>query len=140
VYAPRGEPVSDQSSELLVIEVTRPSPGLHVIALTGEMDLANSAEFTARITGIVDTDGCRVVIDLSALTFLDSSGINALVLAAKDIEAGGGEVTLAVPTSHIRQVFDIVNLADVIAIEHSREAALGRAGATGSVGDQSIEA
>ena len=132
--------MSEPSSELFVIDVTQPSPGLYVIALIGEMDIANAPEFAARIAGLGATGSDRVVIDLSALTFLDSSGINALVSAAKAIEAGGGEVTLAAPTSHIRQVFEIVHLSDVVSIEPSLEAALRQAGESGRVGDPSLEA
>jgi anti-anti-sigma factor len=126
--------VSDQSSELFVIDVSQPSEGLYVVALSGEMDIATSPEFTSRMTRLDAVDSSRVVVDLSGLTFLDSSGINALVSAAKTVEAGGGKVTLAAPTSHIRQVFDIVQLSDVVAIELSLEAALGNAEANGTGG------
>jgi anti-anti-sigma factor len=132
--------VSDQSSELFVIDVSHPSPGLYVVALVGEMDIANTAAFASRIAGLGATGAYRVVIDLSALTFLDSSGINALVSAAKALEADGGEVTLAAPTAHIRQVFEIVNLAEVVAIEPSLDVALRQGGANGHIGDPSLEA
>lgn len=117
-----------------MIDVSQPSQGLYVVALSGEMDIATAPEFTSRMTRLGVADSSRVVVDLSGLTFLDSSGINALVSAAKAVEAGGGKVTLAAPTSHIRQVFDIVQLSDVVAIEPSLEAALGNAQENGAGG------
>ena len=129
MYSQRGQSVSDQSPELFVIDVTQPAEGLYVIALAGEMDIANSPEFTSRVTELGVTGSHRAVFDLSGLTFLDSSGINALVSVAKAIESEGGEVALAAPSPHIRQVFEIVNLAEVIRIEDTLEAALdGRVG------------
>lgn len=122
--------MSDQSSELFVIDVSQPSEGLYVVSLIGEMDIANSAEFSSRVKQLGLAGPCRVAVDLSGLTFLDSSGINALVSAVRAAEADGGEMILAAPPSHIRQVFEIVNLFDVVAIEPTLEAAVDRVGDT----------
>lgn len=133
MYSQRGQPVSDQSPELFVIDVTQPSEGIYLVSLTGEMDIANAPEFTSRMGQLGVLGSRRVVVDLSGLTFLDSSGINALVSAAKAIEASGGEVALAAPTAHVSQVFEIVNLSEVVTIEQSVEAALD-----GRIGDQPV--
>jgi anti-anti-sigma factor len=123
--------VSDQSSELFVIEVTQPSEGLYLVALAGEMDIANAPQLTSRIARLGGAGSYRAVFDLSELTFLDSTGINALVSAARSIEAGGGEVVLAAPTPNVQQVFKIVSLSEVVTIEQSLKAALD-----GRIGDQ----
>lgn len=119
--------MSDQSAELFVISVSQPTDGLLVVALAGEMDIANAPQLTARLAELGTAGQDRVVIDLSKLTFIDSSGINALVSAAKPIEAAGGRVIVAAPSPHIQQVFDIVHLSEVVPIEQSLEAALARA-------------
>jgi anti-anti-sigma factor len=125
--------VSDQSPELLVIDVTQPSEGVYLVSLSGEMDIATGPEFTARIAELGSGGSHRVVVDLSGLTFLDSSGINALVSSARAIGTDGGEVVLAAPTPHIWQVFEIVNLSEVVTIEQSLEAALD-----GRIGDHPV--
>ena len=118
--------MSDQSDELFVISVSQLSPGLIVVALTGEMDIANAPQLASRVVGFGGTGRDRVVIDLSELTFIDSTGINALVSAVRSVEAVGGSVIVAAPTPHVRQVFDIVRLSDVVALEQSLDVAIAR--------------
>jgi anti-anti-sigma factor len=83
-------------------------PDLHVVTLHGELDvesadgLANSLEELA---------GSTVVVDLSDLMFMDSSGIGALVRARNRIKAGGlGELVLTRPGAIVQKALQIVGL------------------------------
>ena len=56
--------------------------------------------------------GSTVVVDLADLTFMDSSGLAALVLARSRVVAGGrGELVLTRPTGIVRRVLEIVGLS-----------------------------
>jgi anti-anti-sigma factor len=118
--------VSQQSPELFSIDVSQPSDGLYVLSLTGEMDIASAPELAVRLETLNSAESQHVIVDLSRLTFIDSSGINALVVAAKAIKAEGGEMTLVAPTPHTQRIFEIVHLSDVLSIEESLEAAVDR--------------
>ncbi|WP_410675445.1 STAS domain-containing protein [Amycolatopsis sp. cmx-4-68] len=65
--------------------------GVTVLTVTGEVDLLTVAELAAALT--LDPANAKqrgaVVLDLTAVTFLDSSGINTIVRASCDADAGG---------------------------------------------------
>jgi anti-sigma B factor antagonist len=73
-------------------------------------------------------DDVKVVVDLSELTFIDSSGISVLVTAARAASAERGTLVVAAPSPHVRRVFDIVKLSELMAIEDGLDGALKRLG------------
>ncbi len=84
-------------------------PDVHVVALFGELDAATSDGLADAIVGAA---GSTVVVDLSGLTFMDSSGIGALVVAKKRIVANGlGQLVLTRPGAAVSRVLDIVGLS-----------------------------
>jgi stage II sporulation protein AA (anti-sigma F factor antagonist) len=119
--------VSNPSPEVFAIDVSQPSDGFFVVSLAGEMDIASAPELSRRLDVLDAAGPGHVIVDLSKLTFIDSSGINALVVAAKAIQAEGGLMTLVSPTPHTQRVFEIVHLSEVVAIEESLAAAVARA-------------
>jgi anti-sigma B factor antagonist len=119
--------VSHELPEIFSIDVLQPADGLCVVSLTGEMDIASAPELGLRLETLSNSESHHVIVDLSKLTFIDSSGINALVVAAKAIKVDGGELTLVAPTPHTQRIFEIVHLSEVLSIEESLEAAVNRA-------------
>jgi anti-sigma B factor antagonist len=116
--------MSDYFRELFVIEVSEVSEGVYVVALAGEMDIATSPELVSRLAGIRGKGSYRVLVDLSRLGFIDSSGIKALVSSAKTVEANGGALVIVAPPPHLEKVFDIVRLSSVIPVAASLDGAL----------------
>jgi anti-sigma B factor antagonist len=88
---------------------SRSLPGLHIVALHGELDLATA---NGLVEALVEIAGSTLVVDLADLSFMDSSGIGALVGARKRIRAKGlGELVVTRPTPIVREVLEIVGLA-----------------------------
>ncbi|HEY1480984.1 MAG TPA: STAS domain-containing protein [Gaiellales bacterium] len=118
--------MADTSEEPFTIEVTRVGDDVDVIAVAGELDF-NEAPGLARTLEQLRGEGSRwFVLDLADLAFIDSSGINALVVAAKATAAAGGAVIVASARQHVQRVFDIVKLSELVPIEAGRDAALQR--------------
>jgi anti-sigma B factor antagonist len=82
---------------------------VHVVSLRGELDIA-TAEGLA--DWLVDISGSSVVVDLSRLTFIDSSGISAMVVAHNRMKQVGDELVLTRPHPIVRRALEIVGLAD----------------------------
>ena len=72
------------------------------------------------------SDVRAVAVDLSELTFIDSSGISTIATAVHEARARGGSMVVAAPDGDVRRVFDIVRFGDFVPLEDSLSAALLR--------------
>ena len=88
------------------------------VVLGGEIDIAAVHELRAEFAAL--TDGSRpVTIDLRDVSFIDSSGIEALVAARRDAERAGGSVVLLAPSPAVARVLEVAGLDDVFRIERA---------------------
>jgi anti-sigma B factor antagonist len=81
---------------------------VHLVSLAGELDMATAVGLS---DWLVELAGLTVVIDLSGVTFLDSSGITALVQARLQIESDGGALKLTRPQPNVERVLEITGLS-----------------------------
>jgi anti-anti-sigma factor len=93
--------------------------GLPVAHLSGEIDRSNVAELGDRVaTAIGDQGG--LVVDLSELAFLDSTGIRLLFELAAELKRRQQTLRVVVPDgSHLRELLDTVGLKQVAATDHT---------------------
>jgi anti-sigma B factor antagonist len=85
--------------------------GAPVIRLAGELDISNVASIESQLESIISSSP-RVSFDLSALTFMDSSGIAMFLRAAERT----GTVALRRPSDTIRRVIRATGLTEVFEI------------------------
>ena len=84
-----------------------------ICTLEGEIDLANVAVVDAEINDGLD-DRSRVVVDLTATSYIDSAGLRMLFALARKL---GGRLTIVLPeSSPLRRVITMVGLARVAAL------------------------
>ena len=81
------------------------------LVLAGEFDLAGIQRFQEPLTKLERSDAATIVIDLSALDFMDSSGLRALVMADERARAAGRRLAIVPGPPQIRRVFEITQLA-----------------------------
>lgn len=92
--------------------------GQAVLRLSGDLDM-DSAELFAEAARRVHAERIpSLVLDLSALDFVDSSGLSQFVLALKRQREIGGEVVLQAPTSSVRRL-PSTDTTDPVAASHS---------------------
>jgi anti-anti-sigma factor len=80
----------------------------HVVSLRGELDMATAEGLSDWLVAIA---GSPVVVDLSGLTFMDSTGITALVMARKTMTEDGNELILSRPPPMVERVLQITGLS-----------------------------
>lgn len=87
-----------------------------VVALAGEIDAVNSLQLRAVLGERVDDDH-DVVMDLSGVRFIDSSGIGVLVGALRRLNAAGRQLALRGLSPSLMRVLEVTGLADAFPIE-----------------------
>jgi anti-anti-sigma factor len=95
-----------------VVTVTRGSDasGAVVLALSGELDLASVTTLQTELDDVVADRPAAVVFDLSALRFMDSSGIAALLGCAAQVP----RVQVRNPSNTVRRVIELSGLATTL--------------------------
>jgi len=82
------------------------------VTLRGEFDLAGIQQFDS-VLGKLESDAPEtIVIDLSALDFMDSSGLRALVMADQRARRDGRRLAIVPGPPAVRRVFEITQLLD----------------------------
>jgi anti-sigma B factor antagonist len=69
-------------------------------------------------------EGLVLVLDLSAVSFLDSTALGTMVGAVRRLRETGGELRLVLPDSPARRIFELTSLDQVLEIRASRAAAM----------------
>ena len=89
-----------------------PADGTTVLRLRGELDLSGVEQAQMQAGRLLEqlTPGERFVVDLSELTFCDSSGIRALMQIRADALAAGKKLLLSSPTPPVRRVFELAGV------------------------------
>jgi len=103
------------------IRVRRDLDGGAVLAVSGEVDVATAPALRQAVVRAVDSRPSRVVIDLSAVSFMDSSALGVLISGYKYAQGAGVPMALASPapgvyrllrTSGMVEIFEVVDPPD----------------------------
>ena len=100
----------------LTPDVTR-----YVISVSGEVDLATSPELDGAIISALDSGTAGLAIDLSNVTFMDSSGLGVIVRGLKRCREADIELDLVITNERVLKVFGITGLDQVIPIHDAIE-------------------
>ena len=96
-------------------------------SLSGEIDLSNAKELESHIENAVPNTALGMVLDLSDLTYLDSSGIRLLLSLAGRLRWRGQELALAAPPeSRCRHVLSLAGIRSMVLLEATVDAARAR--------------
>lgn len=107
----------------LSIEERGAGSGYGIVALAGRLNGASAPEFKRRFQELMDAGPSRFVLDLSALEFIDSSGLSALISALKRVREAQGSLRLAGLKDQALSVIRLTRLDRVFEIYPDAEAA-----------------
>jgi len=97
--------------------------GITIIALKGEVDLESSPAARKLLLESID-DANRVLVDLSGVTYIDSSGVASLVEALQTSKKNGKGFALAAASEPTRRVLELARLDKVFTIHETVDAGL----------------
>jgi anti-sigma B factor antagonist len=96
----------------------------NVLPLEGEIDLHVSPHVSASLASIIKRKPATVVVDLSQVTYIDSSGLAVLIEAMQNVGGYGGKFALAGLQQSVQPIFEIARLDQVFRIFPDTAAAL----------------
>ena len=108
---------------MLEIDVHRRGPW-SVLSVVGDLDLAGLPRFRSAGGPLVNESEPRIVVDMTAIDLLDSSGLGALLGFRRRVHRNGGEVRLVAPDNNVSALLRSVGFDRVFPLVHTLEEAL----------------
>lgn len=94
-----------------------------------ELDASNAGEFKRDMAPLVDAN-TKVVLDLSRVRFVDSSGLGAFISCLRGLNAKGGDLKLCAMSKQVRAVFELVRMHRIFDILPTSDEAVRAFGST----------
>jgi anti-sigma B factor antagonist len=120
--------MADVSTELDVrpfsIEEDAAPPRVTVLVVHGDADLHSAPELRERLRMATEGGSSGLVVDLSDVTFIDSTSLGVLLGAVKELRARGRELRLVVPQRDVRRIFELTLLDHVFVLDETRAGAI----------------
>ena len=86
-----------------------------IATLSGELDHNSAEEVRVKIDDRIDRDNIeKVILDFSGVTFMDSSGIGAVLGRYKKLSNKGGVLCITEPNKNVNRIFELAGLYKVI--------------------------
>lgn len=101
-----------------------PVEGGCVISPQGRLTVVSTPELRQAVAARIEAGDRLIVVDLSGTTFVDSSGLGALVSCLKSARQAGGDLRLVAPTEQVSMVLRLTNLDRILQPRASVEDAL----------------
>ena len=97
--------------------------GYAVIAVEGRLVASSAADFRSHVQRSVEGGEPRIVVDLASASFVDSSGLGALISGLKTARLAGGDLRIAAVPESVRTVLRLTNLDRVLRAHEAPETA-----------------
>ncbi len=88
----------------------------NVLPLEGEIDLHVSPNIAASLQTMIEKKPPKLIVDLARVTYIDSSGLAALIEGMQNVQEYGGKFALAGLQEPVRTIFEIARLDQVFRI------------------------
>lgn len=95
-----------------------------VVNVSGDIDVATAAPMRDAIDALMVAGHRRLVLDLSGVTFIDSTGLGVIVGRLKGLRRGGGAMAVVASHERVLRVLDITGLDTVLPVTADLDGAL----------------
>lgn len=109
------------------VDIEQLADGRALIVVRGEVDIYTAPRLHEALDAGIAAGVRHLVVDLSEVTFIDSTTLGVLIGATKRLDSRDGALAIVCPHEKIRRVFQITGLDQVLAMHASRDEALSTA-------------
>jgi anti-anti-sigma factor len=99
--------------------------GVTVLAVDGRLNVVTAPAMKREVQNVLRQGDVKLAIDLSAVEFIDSSGLGALIGGLKAARTAGGDLRIAGATEQVVSVLRLTNLDKVLRLYESAQSAYG---------------
>ncbi len=101
-----------------------PNDEVGIVVLGGEIDIYSAPQFKEVLVNGIEGGARRVIVDLSRVTFIDSTALGVLVSGAKRVRPRNGNLDIICADENIIRIFEITGLDRIFGIYPSRSEAM----------------
>ncbi len=103
---------------------SREQDGRVIVSVTGELDVHTAPDLEAVVGPAAQRPGPALIVDLTEVKFIDSTGLGVLVTTLKHVREREGTLDVVVTTPRVMRVFALTGLDVVIPLHATLEEAL----------------
>lgn len=100
----------------LTVDIQAPEAQTRIFNLEGEVDVYTSTQLKQDIAQVIDQDVKFIVLNLSKVEYLDSTGLGVLIGSLKKLREKSGNLVIVSPSVRIMRVFEITGLYKIFNI------------------------
>lgn len=94
-----------------------------VVAVAGEIHVSTAPEFSARLTDVIGRGKTALILDLTEVEFIDSTGLSVLLNGLRSISRADGRMVLVCSNPTVLRLFEITRLDTTFDIRATRDEA-----------------
>lgn len=91
------------------------------VKVNGEIDAYTAPQLREKLFPLSEKEGVKMVVDLSEVNYMDSTGLGVFVGVFKNVRAHNGEFKIVGLSDRLQRLFEITGLADIIDINSQIE-------------------
>jgi anti-sigma B factor antagonist len=99
--------------------------GFPVLVVAGQVDVRTAARMRRHLLDLLDAGHVDVIIDMTTVDFMDSSGLNVLVGALRTVRPSGGTLRVVAVSRHLKQLFEITGVHKILPLHATLADAVG---------------
>src|SRR6476620_2722026 len=103
-----------------------PQEDVLVVTIQAQLDTVSAPQFEARLLALIDGGERRICIDCEPLSYVNSAGLKAFLVGAKQLDVVGGKLILCALSSSVRMVFEMIGFSQIMTLVETREDAIIR--------------
>jgi anti-sigma B factor antagonist len=98
-----------------------------LVTVRGELELASAFALATRFSEVVEERTGSLIVDLSDLSFMDSTGLNVLLTAFRRLRKRGRAMAVVCPPGPVRRVFELTRMLETLSVCDDRDRAMAAA-------------
>ena len=108
------------------LDEERSDAGVHIVNVSGEIHVSTAPSFREQLNAVIESGGTMLVLDLSGVEFIDSTGLSVLLNGLRLVNQRHGRMALVCANPTVMRLFQITSLDATFDIFEDRAAAIAR--------------